>query len=77
MELSRSRGELSNHPRPRSPLHHHPEESGAFRLGPLPRGRYRVEVQSRSCPALLVGEHDVEPGEERDLGVHYLKPPLR
>jgi hypothetical protein len=53
------------------------KENGAFRLGPLPRGRYRVEVQARSCPSLPVGEQDVEAGEERDLGVHYLKPPLR
>ncbi len=46
-------------------------------MGPLPRGRYTVEVQAPGHPSLAVGEQEVEPGEERDLGAHYLKPPLR
>ncbi len=53
------------------------KNGGAFRAGPLPRGRYTVEVQALSHPPLPAGEHEVEPGEERDLGVHFLKPPLR
>jgi hypothetical protein len=53
------------------------KEGGAFRLGPLPSGRYAVEVQVPGHASLALGEHEVEPGEEKDLGLHFLAPPRR
>jgi hypothetical protein len=53
------------------------QDGGAFRLGPLPAGRYAVEIQAAGHQPIAIGEHEVEPGEERDLGAHFLGPPLR
>jgi hypothetical protein len=53
------------------------KEGGAFRPGPLPRGRHKLEVQARGHPSLAIGEQEVAAGEERDLGVQFLGPALR
>ncbi|HZN58972.1 MAG TPA: carboxypeptidase regulatory-like domain-containing protein, partial [Planctomycetota bacterium] len=53
------------------------KDGGGFRAGPLPRGRYTLEIQARGHPALSAGEHEVQAAEERDVGAQYLQPALR
>jgi RNA polymerase sigma-70 factor (ECF subfamily) len=52
-------------------------KDGTFRAGPVPRGRCQLEIQPRGQPILRLGEQEIQFGEERDVGVHFLKPPLR
>jgi hypothetical protein len=42
--------------------------SGAFRFGPLPAGRYALEVEAPDRPGLSVPEFELAAGELRDLG---------
>ena len=50
---------------------------GTYRVGPVPGGRYRIEVQAPGHASVACGEHDVEPREEKDLGDHFLGPAFR
>jgi len=49
------------------------KKTGEFRVGPVPPGGYRIEVQVQGYPALEVGVHDLVSHEERNLGVLWLK----
>ena len=52
-------------------------KDGTYRVGPVPGGRYRIEVQAPGHASVACGEHDVEPREEKDLGDHFLGPAFR
>lgn len=51
--------------------------SGKFSAGPLTPGRYRVEVESKTLGRSMIGEYDVVPERDINLGEIRLSPPGR
>ena len=52
-------------------------ESGEFRLGPQPAGRYRFDVSAPSFGTRTIGERDLAVGQTLDLGTIELEKPGR
>ena len=50
------------------------KERGEFQIGPIPPGRYRLEVQAQGYPPVEVEEEELDPHERHDAGVIWLKP---
>ena len=50
-------------------------DSGKFRFGPLPGGRYTLEVEAVGLPGLSVPEFELGAGEVRDLGTLAFEKP--
>jgi RNA polymerase sigma-70 factor (ECF subfamily) len=48
------------------------DDAGAFRLGPLPAGRYQVGVRVQDEAAVQLGTHDLAPRQQLDLGITRL-----
>jgi hypothetical protein len=53
------------------------KEEGRFQAGPLPPGRYRLEVQVQGYPPLEIGEKEVSSRAVVDLGDLWLRLPGR
>ncbi|MAG56040.1 MAG: hypothetical protein CMJ83_07100 [Planctomycetes bacterium] len=61
LDLEQSGDPISDTPRP--------SQDGAFRIGPLPPGRYTLSLRSSDLPAIRVPSINLSAGEEHDLGV--------
>jgi len=51
-----------------APTHRTHEETGGFRVGPLPPGAYAIELKADGWPPIKLGDRTLSAGEELELG---------